>query len=597
MIPLILSLVALVLGPLLIPLARRLKGAGAALDAFVLVAIGGFVFLHMLPESLALGGAPAWIAAIVGLFAPLLAERGLLAGNKNTHRIILLLAGLGLAVHAFLDGMAMGDPHTHHHHGAEEPCEHDHTSFLPWAVVLHRIPVSISIWWILPRTLGMVPALVVLLINAASTVAGYSLGSEALTGASQQSLAVFQSLLSGSLLHVVLHTDIPRSASDDGQRYHWPAVIGTALAALILAAISHPGPHGSLAEPFLNLALASAPALLVGYLAVGMVSVFAKTTWLQRATQGPPLTQALRGVALGLPVPVCSCGILPIYRDLVMRGAGSVAAVSFLLATPELEIAAVLLTVSLMGWEFALVRIVAAGLLAVVVGIMVGRGLKSRDDELTDCEKDLYQDDTPQAKGSKLLQVIKLGLGDAVHHTGAWILLGLALSALIHPYLDREAIMNIPQWGQVFMAVLLGLPLYVCASGSTPVAAVLLISGFSPGAVLAFLLTGPATNLATFGILSRLHGTLMALRFGTLVALLALGSGLLVNALIPDMVQVTSSITDSTVGTPLQWACLVVLAAALAWSLLRHGTRSFIEQLFRSPLTLGTSSAHHGHQH
>jgi uncharacterized membrane protein YraQ (UPF0718 family) len=591
---LVISLVALFTGPLLVPLALRVRWAAGALDSFVLIVIGGFVFLHLLPLSLEAGGPFAWLAAIIGLLAPILAERGLLSGNRNTHRTILIVAGLGLAVHAFLDGMGLKEPNLHSHGGV--PCTaHDHSNpLLAWAIILHQIPVSIGIWWILPQAFSKRVALFVLIGHAVFTTLGFAFGSHALAGASQQGMAVFQALLCGSLLHVVLHSDLPAPLTDQRTRWQFPSLVGCAMAVLVLIAISHPGETSGLARTFLNLSLVSAPALLLGYAMVGLFHVAVPMTWLSRATSGTPLSQALRGVAIGLPVPVCSCGVLPIYRDMVARGAGPVAAIAFLLATPELEVAAVLLTVSLMGVEFAIARVIAAVLLAVVVGLYVGKKLKRHEDR--PAADSCASDDGAKSK-SLIYRALQFGFGDAVHHTGAWILLGIALSALLAPHLHQSWITTLsPHW-QVPLAVLLGLPLYVCASGSTPIAAMLMIAGLSPGAVLALLLAGPATNLATFGILSNLHSPKDAFRFGGAVAVGTLALGYGTNALLPRLSVQGASVLMGA-GTTLQYVCLIVLGLALLANITKHGTRSFIEQLFQSPLTLTKDpSGHHHHHH
>ena len=589
-----LSIIALFTGPILVPLALRARWATGAIDSFVLVVIGGFVFLHLLPISLEAGGAPAWLAALFGLLAPILAERGLHRGHRNTHRAILLIAGLGLAVHAFIDGMGLREPHLHTHGGV--PCSaHDHTNpYLAWAIILHQIPVSIGIWWVLPRTFNKRIALSVLVGHAAFTALGFALGSHALAGASQQGMAVFQALLCGSLLHVVLHSDIPAPLTERPSKYQFPSLFGSILAVLVLLGISHPSEENPLVRTFLTLALASAPALLLGYAMVGLFHVAIPRRWLSSATTGSPMSQALRGVAMGLPVPVCSCGILPIYRDLVAKGAGPVAAIAFLLATPELEVAAVLLTFSLLGPEFAILRIVAAAVLAIGVGLYVGRSLKISS-EIT-CDE--HCDESGAIPRSPLwLRALRFGFGDAILHTGAWILLGLGVSALLLPYLQQSFITDLSPNLQVPLAVLFGLPLYVCASGSTPFAAVLLLAGLSPGAVLAFLLTGPATNLATFGILSKLHSVKDAFKFGAAVALGALGLGYLTNAILPNARPLVETLGTHAETTWMHQAALALLALALFINLAIHGTRAFIEQLFHSPLTLTKEPGGHHHHH
>jgi hypothetical protein len=212
--------------------------------------------------------------------------------------------------------------------------------------------------------------------------------------------------------------------------------------------------------------------------------------------------------------------------------------------------------------------------------------------------------------GERLRTAVQFGFGPAVDNTATWILMGLLLSALLMPYIDREWIASLPPGIDVPIAAGLGLPLYVCATGSTPLAAMLLVQGLSPGAVLAFLLTGPATNVTTFGVLARLHGTRTAALFAASMWVGAVGLGYLVNALMPAPVLAT--LADVThAPTTWAWLALAALGAVFLLSLLRQGVRPFLERLFESPANLAHGEApgccggeddghghhHHGHDH
>jgi uncharacterized membrane protein YraQ (UPF0718 family) len=326
-------------------------------------------------------------------------------------------------------------------------------------------------------------------------------------------------------------------------------------------------------------------------------------------TRGRPLTQALRGVAVGLPLPVCSCGVLPIYRELVRQKASLAAALAFLVATPELEITAVLLTWQLMGSQVALTRIAMAALLALLVGLVVG-SLAERS-RPADNEPPGSMPEPPHGTfGQRLSTALRFGYGPAVDNTATWILTGLLLSALIVPYVDREWLATLPAGIDVPIAALIGLPLYVCATGSTPLAAILLAKGLSPGATLALLLTGPATNLTTFGVLGRLHGRRVSIAFAAAMWLGAVAFGYAVNWLLPvDF----ASPAAATVGgehehgalSPVETVFLCLLGAMFLVSLLRQGVRTFLERLFESPANVGEESAaccavadhEHGHGH
>jgi uncharacterized membrane protein YraQ (UPF0718 family) len=427
-------------------------------------------------------------------------------------------------------------------------------------------------------------------------------------------MAMLQALLAGSLLHVVLHAHVP-APRDTGPRLHLASVIGAALAVVVLwIVMREPGEHGEgeagLGGVFLSLALESAPALLFAFLLVGLAQAFLPDTWLHGSSRGSSFRQALRGVAIGLPLPVCSCGVVPIYHEMVRRGAAMAAAIAFLVATPELEIAAVLLTWRLLGGELALVRIGSAALLALGVGMLVGRFAH----RMVPAEP---APPVPEAvKGplrSRLRAAMQFGFGPAVDNVAPWILMGLLLSALLVPFISRDWISALPDRIEVPMAALLGLPIYVCATGSTPLAAMFVAQGLSPGAAIAFLLTGPATNVTTFGILARLHGKGIALLFAASMWVGAVLLGFAVNLLVPA--SAVKALPHDVDGHSIwEWLALVAVGTAFLASLLRLGVRPFLERLFESPANVapgdsaccaeapvpsqGGAHAHdHGHTH
>ena len=191
---LVFSFLALALGPLLVWLARRHAWSTVGLDSFCLLTISGFALLHLLPESAAQGGWLVLPLALVGFLLPTLAERTLHQGHAGMRRTVIALALLGMAAHASLDGLFLAD-------GSHYPDDgHGHThEVTAWAIILHRIPEGVGIWWIIPRTLGFLPAVLVTAVSVSATLFGYFLGDHVLTDTSQRGLALLQSLLVGSL--------------------------------------------------------------------------------------------------------------------------------------------------------------------------------------------------------------------------------------------------------------------------------------------------------------------------------------------------------------------------------------------------------------
>ena len=591
-----LGFLALCAGPLMVWLLRSHAWSTVALDSFCLITVSGFVLLHLLPESVAQAGWMVLPLALLGFVLPSIAERTLHQGHQGMRRVVIFLAVLGVAAHTILDGLFLnlgGDAHQGHGH----KITHELTA---WAVILHRIPEGLGIWWIVPRTLGVLPAVVLTVASISGTLFGYFMGESVLTNGSQNALALLQSLLVGSPLHVVLHAHIP--APRDKGRFHWASVLGAAIGVAVLGYVIHDhfpkGRYGSPVDVFVNLALESAPALLIAYVMVGLCHAFMPASWLKNMSRGPKLTQAFRGVAIGLPLPVCSCGVVPIYRQLISQGATIAAAIAFLVATPELELAAVMLTWQLMGGEVALVRIGMAAVLALVVGVLVASFTKQSElDPLADADECSMPDAKPEGFALRLKSAFVFGFGRAVDSTATWIFTGLFLSALLMPYVDPEWIAGLPPGIDVPIAALIGLPLYVCATGSTPMAAMLLVQGLSPGAVLALLLTGPATNITTFGVLAKLHGKRASLIFACSMWAGAVGLGYVANWAIsaPEL----SSFDNGNQPSTLAWSILWIMVAVFTLSLLRQGVRPFLERLFESPVNLedGHDHSHHGHSH
>jgi len=187
----------------------------------------------------------------------------------------------------------------------------------------------------------------------------------------------------------------------------------------------------------------------------------------------------------------------------------------------------------------------------------------------------------PTSLGGRVLLAIRTGYGEMFDATLPWVLVGLGLAALLDPILATPGswLRSIPPGAEVAFFALLGMPAYVCASGATPLVAVLLAHGVSPGAGIAFLLTGPATNITTFGVLRELHGGKMAFAFAGTMAVAAIAVGHLTNLALGGTVVVPIPRTDLSAASWLNQASLALLAGLTLLSLLRQGPRTFISHI------------------
>ncbi|WP_170135967.1 permease [Nannocystis exedens] len=557
------SVVALVLGPLLHAAARRERVTMAALDNFVLVAVTGLVALEIVPRALALAGWPAFLALLAGLAGPAIAEGPLRLAARGTHRAALTLAILGMALHAFTDGLALALAHL----------EGSDSHGLEVAVIAHQLPMAVGVWWLLSPA-GFVVAAGALLLLGAATVAGYVFADASFARLDAGWLGLFHAIVGGLLLHVVGH----RSQETDSRGVRIGAACGGLVGLGLLVALAAET-HGE-ADPLARTLAAlgelmrdSAPALLLAYALAGLVSGLmpeAPVRWLRR---GGPAGQALRGVAVGLPLPLCSCGVVPVYRSLLQRGVPAAAAMAFFIATPELGVDAILLSWPLLGAEMTVLRVVAAALVAWLVGWWVG-GRARRIGGSSEPEAG------PRGPAlARLWSGLRTGFGELVDTTAPWIGLGLLVAALIEPWIDPSALTAIPGPLQVLLFAALGVPIYVCASGATPLVAALLAKGLSPGAALAFLLTGPATNATTFGVLAQEHGRATAARFAAAMLVLAVGLGLLVDMTLPQLRGVAGVQPHAGHG-PLAEAAAWALAGLFLVSFVRQGPQGFFARLW-----------------
>jgi uncharacterized protein len=581
---LLISLVFLAAGPLLYQLVRRSLQVGSVMDAFVLTSIGGLVLLHILPDTYGAIGLWAVPLLLMGLLLPFALEHSQRRAMQNAHRWVVIVAIAGLILHAMFDGMVLS------------ASEGDQA--LGWAIALHRIPEGLAIWWLVAPAFGFLYALAAVAISSVATIGGYLVGAEYTHIHETMGWAIMQTVVAGALLHVVVHRE---GGADDGVSktgLRWTELVaGLAGLAMVLAISRIEGDDwerlAGYGSAFLHLLLESAPALLVGYVLAGLIATFMPRASIGWISRGSSFSQAGRGMAFGIPLPICSCGVVPLYHSLIKKGVPAPAAMAFLVATPELGIESILLSIPLLGLELTGARLVAAAAVALAIGWIIGRRCTVKDGVLSPEEAE----DDSHHKGSvkeRTQLAMHYGFVRLVDDTAPWILLGLAIAAAVHPSVFEAVLTSLPAGFDVIFFALIGIPIYVCASGGTPLAAALIFAGASPGAAIAFLLSGPATNVTTFGILSKLHGRRTAVTFGVGMFLSAVSAGYIINLLfagvtVPDTVAMTHEHHSL-----LSWLCLAVLAALFLASLLRIGPRGFASTV----MPFGGDHHHdHGHDH
>ena len=274
-----------------------------------------------------------------------------------------------------------------------------------------------------------------------------------------------------------------------------------------------------------------APYLLFGFLVAGILSVFIKPEWVERHLGRRGLWSSVKASLFGVPLPLCSCGVIPVGASLRRHGAGKGATTSFLISTPQTGVDSVFVTWSLLGPVYAVFRPLAAFVSGVFGGMLVT----------------LFGDeDTPDANGagtkaacdgacctkndgkSKARQVLEYGFVTLAEDIGPSLFVDLVLAGVISALVPTDFFAETLGKGIVAMLVMmaLGIPVYVCATASIPIAAALIVKGASPGAAFAFLMTGPATNAATVTTIWKTMGTRTAVLYLVSVATSAMAFGL-----------------------------------------------------------------------
>jgi uncharacterized membrane protein YraQ (UPF0718 family) len=341
-------------------------------------------------------------------------------------------------------------------------------------------------------------------------------------------------------------------------------------------------------DNLLDIYLETAIWLLLGLGLAALIKGWIPDTLVRRLLSGNGPGAVVRAALIGAPLPLCSCGVLPTAVGLRRSGASKPATTAFLIATPETGIDSISVTYALMGPVMAVIRPVSAVISAIVSGLLVMLFDTRKDSQTTEapaasasgcsstspaptsscCESKpapattsccddkpaeptdsccSKQSEAPAASGccasdscsteppapSGIWQGLRFALVDILDDIKYWMAFGLVLAAIIASLVEPG---NLAEYGSGLSAMLLmlvvGLPLYICASASTPLAAALLYAGMSPGAVLVFLLVGPATNIASIGILVREMGKTAVALYLAGISLSAITLGLLVDNLL-----------------------------------------------------------------
>jgi copper ion binding protein len=285
-----------------------------------------------------------------------------------------------------------------------------------------------------------------------------------------------------------------------------------------------------------DLTIEMAPYLLLGFLIAGLLNGVFSKDWLQRNMGKPGIGSAVKAALLGVPLPLCSCGVIPTGVSFYKQGASKGATSSFLISTPQTGVDSILVTYSLMGWAFAIVRPIIAFVTGVLGGIWADQGTEAQANKNIEAEScSDCADDNPSVKQHWFDRIFKYAFVTFLQDISRWLILGLVLATLITMFVPQSLFTEYlsSPWLNMLIVLAASIPLYVCATASVPIAAALLLKGVSPGAALVFLMAGPATNVATLTVLWQTIGKRTTIKYLVSIMVGAVGFGLIIDYALP----------------------------------------------------------------
>ena len=308
-----------------------------------------------------------------------------------------------------------------------------------------------------------------------------------------------------------------------------------------------------------HLLLEASVYILFGMLIGGLLKVFLNPSFVADHLGKGRFGSVVKAALFGIPIPLCSCGVLPAAASLKKQGANNGATTAFLISTPESGVDSMAITYALLDPIMTVARPVSAFVTAVAAGISENIFQSQKEDDWDrvidrSCPVDNCCDGNECPPGEhaahhsfteKLWSGLKFAVDDLWGDLAGWFFAGLLFAGVIAAIIPQELMSNYLGGGlhSMLIMLLVGIPMYICATASTPVAAALILKGVSPGAALVFLLVGPATNVTSLSVLFGLLGKRATAIYLFMLSLFAVVSGLLL-----DMIYESFGIQASAIA-------------------------------------------------
>lgn len=333
---------------------------------------------------------------------------------------------------------------------------------------------------------------------------------------------------------------------------------------------------------FIELWLDAAFWLIIGLIIAGVLQSTLNSKKLATQFSGKGPWPAIKAAFLGMPLPLCSCGVIPAAVGLRRAGASKSATTAFLISTPETGVDSISISYAMLGPFMAIIRPIAAVTSAIVAAMLVlisdkeaNKNVAAQHQGHSCCSSNHHHHnhnvDNQDKEGSLLQKLIhgqRYAFNELIGDLSLWLIAGLIISALVVTFVPSQALAEVSRGPlAMLLMALVGVPMYICASSSTPLAAGLMLAGVSPGAVLVFLLAGPATNIATLGIVKNELGRQSLISYLVGVIGVAIAFGYLTNYIVDHFsVDIHAQLLSSNnlIPTSVAWVSGIALALIIA---------------------------------
>lgn len=327
----------------------------------------------------------------------------------------------------------------------------------------------------------------------------------------------------------------------------------------------------------LDLFLDASPYILLGILVAGLLRMFLSTEYVAGHLGRGRILPVIKAAILGIPIPLCSCGVVPAAASLRKQGASKGATTAFLISTPESGVDSIAVSWALLDPIMTVTRPIVAFITAFVAGVLenlFGSSETVGESEVDqtcavdaccdggDCEPNEHANH--HSLSEKLSGGLKYAFGELWSDLAGWFAVGLVLAGAVTAIVPDDLLASALGGGigAMLLMLILGVPLYICATASTPIAAALVLKGVSPGAALVFLLVGPATNIASLSVLVGLLGKRAVTLYLGSIAAVSILAGLVLDGVYGFFGISARAVVGQAgdlIGLPLQYISAMVL--------------------------------------